>query len=106
MTDIGYGAVIVTKGAHKGRILFYDDDEGKSTAICYAGHPLDWAGYYTIPGRYLREPTIDELIKRKENNGSFTRQGLDSVSGEHHQDPHEYGWDGQLSINLPIRLDM
>jgi hypothetical protein len=61
-----YGPVFVSAGTHKGRVFYYDDDETPKTAICYVGHPLDFCGYYDVQRRYLREPTIDELMKRRE----------------------------------------
>ena len=32
--------------------------------LCW--HPLDFVGTYDVPMRFLREPTIDELLKRRE----------------------------------------
>ncbi|WP_374309917.1 toll/interleukin-1 receptor domain-containing protein [Dongia sp.] len=63
--ELVYGPVYVTAGQLKGRILYYDDDE-RRTAICYAGQPTDFVGTYDIQLRYLREPTIDDLLKRRE----------------------------------------
>ena len=63
---LAYGAVYVTQGRFRGQIMYYDDDETIRTAICYSGHPLDFVGTYDVPLRFLREPTIDELLKRQE----------------------------------------
>jgi len=63
--DLKYGLVYVERGAHKGRIFYYDDDEQRS-AICYSGHPTDFVGYYIIRRNLLRVPTIDDLITRKQ----------------------------------------
>lgn len=41
--ELSYGAVVVTKGPFKGRIMYYDDSEHR-TAFCYAGHPLHFVG--------------------------------------------------------------
>jgi len=60
-----YGPVYVTKGPLKGRVMYYDDYE-RRTAICYAGHPLDFPGYYTVPRLSLREPLIEDLLTRRE----------------------------------------
>jgi hypothetical protein len=65
MPELEYGPVCVTGGRHKGRILYYDDDETDKTVICYAGHPLDFLGYYLVAKRLLRDPTVDDLLKRR-----------------------------------------
>jgi hypothetical protein len=52
--------------AHKGRILCYDDDETKRTAICYSGHPTIFPGRCLIQLRLLRDPTIDDLLQHRE----------------------------------------
>jgi hypothetical protein len=66
MSELEYGPVYVFGGRHKGRILYYDDDHTSKTAICYVGHPLSFCGNYDVPVRFLREPTIDDLLKRRE----------------------------------------
>jgi len=66
MPDLEYGPVFVTGGRHKGRVLYYDDDCTDKTAICYIGHPLSFAGNVDVPVGLLREPTIDDLLKWKE----------------------------------------
>lgn len=65
MDEIDYGAVYIISGRHRGRVLYYDDDETSKTAICYVGHPVDFCGAFDIPKRFLRVPTIDELLKRR-----------------------------------------
>jgi hypothetical protein len=65
MNDLEYGPVCVFRGRYKGRIFYYDDDFTAKTAICHAGHPLDFVGTYYIPFRFLREPTINDLIERR-----------------------------------------
>ena len=78
MNDLDYGPVFVFRGQHKGRILYYDDNEMPKTAICYVGHPLDFVGTYNIPTRFLREPTIDELLKRRQEIGNeLTNYAID-----------------------------
>jgi hypothetical protein len=64
--EIPYGPVYVTGGRFRGRVLYYDDDETSSTAICYVGHPIDFVGAYDVPRRFLRNPLIDELLSRRE----------------------------------------
>lgn len=66
MMEIDYGPVFVTGGRLKGRILYYDDDQSPRMAICYVGHPLMFCGAYDVPTRFLREPTIDDLIRSRE----------------------------------------
>ena len=66
MAKLSYGPVFVSAGPLKGRILYYDDDATLRTAICYAGHPIDFVGTYDVQKRYLRDPTIDELLNRRE----------------------------------------
>jgi hypothetical protein len=66
MSELEYGPVYVFGGRHKGRVLYYDDDYTSKTAICYIGHPLSFCGNVDVPIRLLREPTIDDLLKRKE----------------------------------------
>jgi hypothetical protein len=66
MSELDYGPVFVLHGRHKGRILYYDDDDTSKTTVCYAGHPLSFCGYYLVPLRFLREPTVDDLLKRRE----------------------------------------
>jgi hypothetical protein len=71
MDELDYGPVFVFGGRHKGRVVYYDDNETPRTAICYVGHPLDFVGTYDIPMRFLREPTIDELLKRREELSQY-----------------------------------
>src|SRR5208282_4248218 len=66
MAELEYGPVYVFGGRHKGRILYYDDDYTSKTAICYIVHPLSFCGTFDVPLRFLREPTIDDLMKRRE----------------------------------------
>jgi len=66
MAELEYGPVYVLRGRHKGRILYYDDDYTSKTAICYVGHPLSFCGTFDVALLFLREPTIDDLIKRRE----------------------------------------
>ena len=66
MDELDYGPVFVCRGRHKGRVLYYDDNETPKTGICYVGHPLDFVGTLDVPMRFLREPTVDELLKRRE----------------------------------------
>jgi hypothetical protein len=66
MSELDYGPVYVFRGRHKGRVLYYDDDHTPKTAICYVGHPLSFCGTHDVPVRFLRESTIDDLLKRRE----------------------------------------
>lgn len=78
MSDLEYGPMYVVGGRHKGRVVYYDDDETSKTAICYLGHPLDFVRAYDIPARFLREPTIDDLMKRREDIWrQLTRYSID-----------------------------
>jgi hypothetical protein len=61
--SVGYGAVVVTSGPHKGRIGEYDDDEG-TKAIVYFGSPLFASGYHLIPLRHLAQVTTVDLMTR------------------------------------------
>lgn len=77
--SIEYGPVYVSRGRFRGRIMYYDDDEDRRTAICYAGHPLHFVGAYDVPAHNIREPTIEELLKRKEEIWkAVTKPALDS----------------------------
>jgi TIR domain len=66
MDDLDYGPVFVLGGRHKGRVLYYDDNETERMAICYGGHPVNFVDTYGVPMRFLRVPTIDELLMRRE----------------------------------------
>ncbi|SNS95982.1 TIR domain-containing protein [Tardiphaga sp. OK246] len=66
MHELEYGPVFVFGGKHKGRVLYYDDDATEKTAICYIGHPLSFLGTYDIQLKLLREPTLGDLLNRKE----------------------------------------
>jgi hypothetical protein len=66
MSELDWGPVYVIRGAHKGRVFYYDDDYTSKTGICYVGHPLNFVGSYDVPLRFLREPTIDDLLKRRD----------------------------------------
>ena len=46
--------------------MYYDDEEGKNTAICYAGHPVDFVRSFGVPARLMREPNIKDLVERFE----------------------------------------
>ena len=49
--------------------MYYDDMEFRRTAVCYPGSPVYCRGYYHVPYRFLREPTIEELLSRSEEIG-------------------------------------
>lgn len=54
-----YGVVFITAGKHKGKLAYYDNDEG-SKAVIYLGPPF--AGpYYMVSHKSLRAPTAAEL---------------------------------------------
>ena len=59
MNDIDYGYCVVIKGAHKGEIVYYDDDEG-TKAIVY---PRDFlgGGFFMLPLKWLRAATHEEV---------------------------------------------
>ncbi|MDB5479624.1 MAG: transrane sensor protein [Caulobacteraceae bacterium] len=64
--ELEYGPVLIIGGRNKGRILYYDDDDNKKTAICYAGHPLDFVGNVLVRKSLMRYPTVDDLLRRRE----------------------------------------
>jgi len=64
--DIEYGLVHVTGGRFAGRMMYYDDNDDARTAICYAGHPVDFVRAYNVPARFLRDPLIEDLLSRRE----------------------------------------
>ena len=51
--------VVVTRGRHRGRIGYYDDDEGDDGAIVYFGPPL-LGEYHVISYSALRYATLSE----------------------------------------------
>jgi hypothetical protein len=55
----GYGPVVIVTGEHRGRVGYYDNDEGKN-AIVYFGEPF-MLGYVLIPRRYLRKTDVTPL---------------------------------------------
>lgn len=63
MPEPEYGAVVVTGGAHKGRIGEYDDDDGNK-GIVYFGHSLFATGHYLIPIRHLSSASTADLMRR------------------------------------------
>ncbi len=63
--ELDWGVVKIVAGRHKGRIGFYDDDDGKS-GIVYLGDFSLAPGYYLIPRRYLAPVTTDDLMRRHE----------------------------------------
>ena len=46
--DLKYGPVWITKGAHKGKIMYYDDDMTANRLIVYPCMPLYYNGYYIV----------------------------------------------------------
>jgi hypothetical protein len=74
---IQYGPVIVTKGGHKGRIGYYDDNDDKG-CIVYFGDMLLTNSYYIIKSKALSNtiPTVKLLDRRTE-----LRRLLHNVSG-------------------------
>ncbi len=65
---LDFGEIIVTKGQHKGRIGYYDDDDSPRKAVVYFCHPtmIGIAGYYLINSNYLRLPSTQDLLERKQ----------------------------------------
>ena len=63
-----YGNVLVTRGVHKGRVGFYDDDDENNKAIIYFGDIYLSNKYYTIPHSHLSKtiPSIT-LINRMQH---------------------------------------
>lgn len=64
--QLGYGPVFVTGGAFKGHVMYYDDDQTDRTAICYAGHPVNFTSCYDVRVRFLRVPSIEDLLSRRD----------------------------------------
>ena len=60
-----YGPVLILKGSHRGRVGYYDDDEG-TAAIVYLGEPFA-ADYVLIPRADLEavDATILQLERWK-----------------------------------------
>jgi len=75
MKKLDWGTVFISKGKHKGRIGYYDDDEficfdddcetGEEQAIVYFGDLLLCSSYHYIPYNHLRYATIDDLMRRR-----------------------------------------
>jgi hypothetical protein len=63
--DLPWGPVRITGGVHKGRIGYYDDEEGRS-AIVYFGDFFIAKGYFMIPKRLLAAVTTNDLFTRRE----------------------------------------
>lgn len=71
-----YGAVIITKGEHAGRLGYYDDDEGRC-AVVYLGTPFQ-SPYILMPRSILRCVTSLEHERFKRDNPEFCRiAGID-----------------------------
>jgi TIR domain len=63
--DVSLGPVLISRGKHRGRIGYYDDDDHNG-AIIYFGDFLLVDGYHIIPYRSIRYATLDTLLKRHE----------------------------------------
>ena len=62
-----YGYVVVNNGRFRGRIGYYDDDEGYDECIVYFGDPILTNEYYTIKRRFVSNRiTSKQLQKRSE----------------------------------------
>jgi hypothetical protein len=55
----GYGPVVIVEGKHRGRVGYYDNDDGRN-AIVYFGEPF-LSDYVLIPHRYLRKTDVTFL---------------------------------------------
>jgi len=58
-----YGPIVVCKGKHKGRVGYYDDDEG-DLGIVYFGTPFD-SEYVLIRRSWLKKTPITPLALEK-----------------------------------------
>jgi hypothetical protein len=97
--DLSYGAVYVEKGRFRGRVMYYDDMEFRKTAVCYTGVPIYCRGYYHVPYRYLREPTIEELLDRNEKIGrSLMKFAIDDESDIEAEDIHDLWLEKELIL--------
>jgi hypothetical protein len=63
--EVRYGPVLISGGQHRGRIGYYDDDDYKG-AIIYFGDFFMADGYFIIPRRFCKYPTLDALLKRRD----------------------------------------
>ena len=78
------------RGRYKGRVLYYDDDENRNIAICYFGHPVNFGGTVGVPIHSLRDPTIDDLLTRREELWKIiSRLAIDDIWDI---DPVEVHW--------------
>jgi hypothetical protein len=59
----GYGPVVIVEGTHRGRVGYYDNDEGRK-AVVYFGEPFN-SDYVLIPRRYLRKTDVTPLELEK-----------------------------------------
>ena len=65
-SELVYGAVIFSKGEHKGKLGYYDNDEDKD-AIVYLGKPFE-SEFITIPHSHIRNITSLEHERFKKEN--------------------------------------
>lgn len=78
---VHFGCIIVTKGVHKGRIGFYDDED-YNRCIVYFGDPYLTNNYYRIPRSYLsNQISSEELFNRLE---WLYKRNFDAVGHERH----------------------
>jgi hypothetical protein len=70
LEEIEYGPVFITRGANKGRIGYYDDDEydedERRFAVVYFGSMFLANGWREVPYRYLRRANTADLLVRGE----------------------------------------
>jgi hypothetical protein len=91
--------VVILSGENRGQIGVYDDSGG-SKAIIYFGSPLHARGYFLVPKKSIRIPTIDELLKRQSLISNVVMR--DALSVEE-VDPEERG-DLLTELNLVENL--
>ena len=82
-----FGYVVVNKGHFKGRIGFYDDEEGDNECIVYFGDPILSDEFYVIKRSYISNRILsnqlqkrsDELFKNLFDSEGFSRYDYHSL---------------------------
>ena len=65
--DLKYGPVWITKGAHKGKIMYYDDDMTANRLIVYPCMPLYYNGYYIVNRSSATSVILTERLAERIN---------------------------------------
>ena len=67
-----YGYYIVGKGVHKGKVVYYDDDESEKTGYFYLGAFRD--GFIQLPFSSIERPASARQIQLHEKAGKSIAQ--------------------------------